>query len=467
MPSVTPHSDTQPARIPAWQRLGLTLKSAQQIPTAKSHKDISPSVKKRKLRADDTPPSKRGKKIKSPVATGPATPALSRKKSVTFTPETKTEDGDSIKQLYSSWVAEQKAQDSMFQTKTASKVFDTPEPAKVREKFDTALDEKERRVKRIERQQPQAKSKSKDILRGKKSPFKIGKPTVTTTRPFLVYLRQYHEDRVNWKFNKNHQNHILRNLFDINAVPSEYVPLIYEYIKGLQGGVRTRLRDTALAIKVKDQEEGASGFSDDMSASSAADREKRQREYETQCREYVGTMTAANGPKEMSYEEGRLLGLSDAAMKERVAKRTRAEMILAEMAAGASPEDAEDQATPRDTGLTYRQEDLEDDDSQKRVRANDGSAQKVARKRKQRTANVEGSSSSDDASDSGDTDSGSDEEEEDEGQDGHADETSSSSSSSSSESESDDSEDDESSSGSGSASGSEGDSEDGDDRDVE
>ena len=441
--------------------------------TIESHKEIGPSTKKRKLGADETLPAKRGKKIKTPMAAGPATPALSRKKSVTFTPETKAEDGDSIKQLFTSWVAEQKAQDLTFQTKTASKVFDTPEPAKVHEKFDTALHEKERRVKRVERLLPQAKSKFKNTPKGKQKPHKVGKPTTTTTRPFLAYLRQYHEDRANWKFNKNHQNHILKNLFDINAVPSEYVPLIYEYIRGLQGGVRTRLRNAALAIKVKDQEEGAAGFPDDMSANSAADREKRQREYEAQCREYVAAMTAINAPKEMSYEESSFLGLSDAAVKERVAKRTRAEMILAEMAAGASLEEAEERATPHDTGLTYRQEDLEDNDSQKRVPTNDGSAQKVARKRKQRTANVADSSSSDNSSDSDDIDSGSDDAK-DECQDNRLDETSSSSSSSSSKSESDESEDDEPSSGSGSASrsgsgstaGSEGDSEDGEDSDT-
>jgi hypothetical protein len=452
MPFATSPSNAPAARVPAWQQLGLTLKSVQEIPTVKTHKEIGPSTKKRRLGTDDTPPTKKIKKIKSLLAAEPATPALRRKKSVTFTPETKAEDGDSIKQLFSTWVAEQKAQDPTFQTKTASKVFDSPKPAKVYEKFDTTLDEKERRVKRVEKLQPQPKSKFKDKSKGKSSPRKTSNPTPSTIRPFLAYIRQYHEDRANWKFNKNHQNHVLKNLFDINAVPSEYVPLIYKYIKGLQGGVRVRLRDTALAILVKDREEGAAGFPDDMSASSAEDREKRQQEYEAQCREYVATMTAANAPKEMGYEEGSFLGLSDAAMKTRVAKRTRAEMILFELAGGASPEEAENRATRRDSGLTYNLENIEDDDSRKRVRENDGSAQKVARRRKQRTANVEDQSYSDDSSDSNGTDSGSDDAEEDEGQNNRSNETSSSSSSSSSESGSDDSEEDESDSGSGSGS---------------
>lgn len=447
MPSAAPHSNASPSRTPAWQRLGLKLKSAQEIQVVEAHKDIRPATKKRKIETDSTPPSKKGKKINSPAATtDPVTPALSRKKSVTFTPETKIEDGDSIKQLFSAWAADQKAQDPTFQVKSTRKVFDTQEPAKVQEYFDTSFSEKERRIKRVEKLQPQAKIKSKDTLKKKQKPSKIDKSTTTSTRPFLAYLRQYHEDRANWKFNKNHQNHILKNVFDLNAVPSDYVPLIYEYIKGLQGGVRTRLRDAALAIKVKDQEEGAAGFVEDMSSSSAQDREKRQQQYEEFCEEYVATMTTADAPKQMGYEEGVVLGLSDTAMKARVAKRTRAEMILAEMAAGSTPEEAEKRATPRDSGLTYREEDIADDDSQKRVRTNDGSAQKVARKRKQRTANVEDSSSSDDSGDSDDSDSSPEDAEGDQ-QGNRSEDTSSSSSSSSSESGSDDSEDDESGSG--------------------
>ena len=459
MPSAAPPSNAPPSRTPAWKRLGLKLKSAQETPIVETHKDIEPSAKKRKVKNDSTPPAKKAKKSKEPVSsTAPSTPALSRKKSVTFTPETKVEDGDSIKQLFSSWVAEQKAQDPTFSVKTTSKVFEAPEPAKVQEHFDTTLGEKERRVKRVQKPQLPPKKESKDTPKKKPKSPKIAKSTTTTLRPFLAYLKQYHEDRANWKFNKNHQNHILKNLFDLNAIPSEYVPLIYEYIKGLQGGVRTRLRDAALAVKVKDQEEGAAGFAEAMSSSSAQDREKRQREYEEFCEGYVVTMTKADAPKEMGHEEGVLLGLSDAAMKARAAKRTRAEMILAEMSAGATPAEAEERATPRDSGLTFREEGTADDDIQKRAATNDGSAQKVTRKRKQRTANVEDSSSSGDSSDSDESDSSSGDSEEDQ-QDNVSEETSSSSSSSSSESGSGDSEDDESGS---SGSGSERDNEDND-----
>jgi len=437
-----------PSRTPAWKRLGLKLKSAQKIPA--SHEETEPSTKKRKAEIDSTPDAKKPKKSKGLLVTPatPTNPTLSSKKSVTFTPETKAEDGDSIKQLFNTWVADQKAQDLGFVSDAARRAFDTPEPAKVKEDFDTSLSEKERRVKRVEKPQPAAKE-SKEKTKKKTKSSKVVKPTTTTSRPFLAYLRQYHEDRANWKFNKNHQNHILKSLFDIDAVPLEYAPSVYEYIKGLQGGVRTRLRDAALAIKVKDLEEGAAGFAESMSGSSAQEREKRQQQYQEFCEEYVATMTGADKAKDVGYEEGALLGLSDVAMKARVAKRARAEMVLVEMGAGATPAEAEERATPRDSGLTFREGGNGDGDGQNPAPTNDGPAAKVARKRKQRTANVEeDSSSSSDSSDSEDSDSSSGESEDD-GQDNRSEETSSSSSSSSAGSGSGDS-DDESDSGSGS-----------------
>lgn len=453
MQSATSTLGTAPPRTPAWKRLGLKLKSAQDVPGVETRKEIEPSAKKRKVKSDgdSAHPSKKAKQgSESRAAALPVTPKLIRKKSVTFTPETKVEDGDSIKQLFNNWVTEQKAQDPTFGVKSTGKAFDTPAPPKVHEHFDTALDEKERRVKRVEKSQPAVENGGpRDKSKKKAKIQKVVKPTAPTTRPFLAYLRQYHEDRANWKFNKNHQNHILKNLFDINAVPLEYAPLIYEYIKGLQGGVRTRLRDAALSIKVKDGEDGAAGFGEDMSASTAKDRERRQQEYEAYCEEYATTMAKSHGSKVMGYDEGVLLGISDELMKARAVKRSRAEMILAEMSAGATPEEAERLAIPRDTGLTFG----EGDDGQ--CQKNDDPKQKVARKRKQRTANVEDdSSTSDDSSDSDESDSSSEDEEA--PQDNRREETSSESSSSGSGSDDseEDSEDDESSSGSGSGSSS-------------
>jgi hypothetical protein len=414
MPSIVPN---EPLHIPAWKRLGLKLKSAQEPEQPAAEPFTEPDTSKRK-RSDATvniTPAKKIKKSGLPDQSIPQvlpfTPQLSRKKSVTFTPETKVDDGDSIKQLFNTWVAEQKSADPSFQFSSSAPAFKTPEAPRVEEEIDLNLDEKERKAKRTKKPKPEKSEKSKQPNK----PAKITKPKALLSRPFLTYLKTYCESRDTWKFNKNHQNHLLRHAFDIEVIPTDYALYLFEYVRGLQGGVRTRLRDTALGVKVKDQEDGAAGFPSTM-----ADPDKRQQEYDVAMKEYVATMTATNAPATMGYEEGAMLGLSDTAMAGRVAKRMRAERILAELAS--SPE-------RNSNGVVL----ISQEDKSKRLRLDDGSALKVARKRKQRTVTDVESSSSE-----SDSDSDSDEEEATERVSGEED-TSSSSSSSSSESESEES----------------------------
>jgi hypothetical protein len=406
------------AHVPAWKRLGLKLKSqAPSEPVPESSNPIESPKRKREDSFGEGP----GRKTKiiskglSPAA--PVTPILVRKKSVTFTPETKADDGDSIKQLFNSWVADQKSQDPSFQLQTSQPVFETPEPSVVKEQVDTNLDEKERRAERVKKPRQDKKKSLK--------PSKIAKPADLSSQPYLQYLRQYHESRDTWKFNKNHQTHLLKHVFDLDIIPSNHAYLIYPYVRGLQGGVRTRLRDAALAVKIKDQEESATESSEIMSWD-----EKKQKEYEAAMEKYARDMTATDASSQVGYEEGILLGLSDEGMAKRVAKRTRAEQILRELAAGQDPSEViakDDMANG-------------DNDSQKRLRMNDGSTQKVARRRKQRTAAVDTSSSeSEDSEDDSSDDSVS---ENDGGDDTSSSSSSSSSASSSEEDESPDDSDD-------------------------
>jgi WKF domain len=439
-------------RMPAWKRLGLKLKSAQDIPE-------SPPVNPKRKRLDEVEEASSLKKSKpspephSISTVDQVTPEPARKKSVTFTPETKNEDGDSIKALFSAWVAEHKNKDDL-----STPVFQTPQASTVEETFDTTLDEKERRVKRVKtlkqgKTESKDPPKAKDLKKAKKKKEidhlashsasteaeeeslksteqsktkKARKPRTAKgpanpalpEKPFLAYLKQYSESRETWKFNKNHQSHLLKHLFDIDIVPSNYAHYVYEYVKGLQGGVRTRLRDTAIAIKVKDQEEP---FPADMENS-----EQRKRVYDVAMNEYVTTMMAADVGPNVGYE-GVLLGLSDAAMPTRVAKRKRVERILAVLGSGEGEV----------IGTGEKEVVIADDESQKRLRMNDGSSQKVVRKRKQRTMVVDDESSSEE--DSSDSEEGSSEESTTQRDD--PEDTSSNSSSSSSGSEGSDSED--------------------------
>ncbi|TVY33889.1 hypothetical protein LSUB1_G006129 [Lachnellula subtilissima] len=451
MPSATDSSAT--VRMPAWKRLGLKLKSAQDIPEP-------PAADTKRKRLDEVEEASSLKKPKLlpdsrriPIV-DQVTPEPTRKKSVTFTPETKHEDGDSIKALFSAWVAEHKNQDDL-----SAPVFQTPQYTTVEESFDTTLNEKERRVKRVkttqgktESQEPPKATDSKKVKKKKKQTDHLTAPSAPTKqaeeslksieqskltkarkprtakgpsdpalpeKPFLAYLKQYSESKETWKFNKNHQSHLLKHLFNIDVIPSSYAHYVYEYVKGLQGGVRTRLRDTALAIKVKDQEEP---FPTDMENA-----EQRKRDYDVAMNEYVATMVAAEVGPDVGYEEGVLLGLSDIAMPMRIAKRKRVERILVILGSGEG----------EITGTSDKEVVIGDDESQKRLRTNDGSSQKVVRKRKQRTMVADDESTSEE--DSSDSDESSSDEST--TQNGNAEDSSSSSSSSSSGSEESDSED--------------------------
>ncbi|KAK2625055.1 hypothetical protein QTJ16_005424 [Diplocarpon rosae] len=367
------------SHIPAWRRLGLKLKAAQTTLSTESANDDAP--KRKRTSPVDTPLKKL--KTNSKLRKEPTTPQLAQRKSVTFTPETKIEDGDSVKQLFNLWKAEQQPQDSSFKIGNSKSAFQIPQPPLVEEQVDVSLDEKERRVKRVKKPMEENPSKAKSH-----KPKKIFKPQKPSSRPFLQYLRQYYESRDHWKFNKNHQNHLLKHAFNIDVVPSDHADFLIEYIKGLQGGVRTRLRDSALEYKVKDQKDGVAGFPDTMSQP-----EKRQREYEIAVQEYITTLAAAEAGEEVGYEEGILLNLPDKDMRSRVAKRIRTERILATLAATPDRSGSPGKVPGKPAVVAETENEL----------GGKASTQTMARRRKQRTTvtidSDSTSSSSDDSSD--------------------------------------------------------------------
>jgi len=380
-------------RIPAWKRLGLKLKSEGNAPSPVTPSESPAYVaaeqpkRKRSPEASEATPIKKSKKVlkitESAVSSSPAKQQDDkhvRRKSVAFTAETKTEDGDSIKQLFGAWVAEQKKLDPNFVTKKDQPALQTPEPSKVAEDIDTTLDESERRVKRIKPAKSDEKPKAK---KAKSSKVVKSKPI----DPALSYLKQFHSDKATWKFNKINQISVLKNAFDIELIPSEYSEALYAYIAGLKGVARIHLRDRALAIRDQDQEDGENGFPDTM-----ADRERRQEEYEAAVEEYIATMKAQDISSRTGYEEGILLGLNpEAAMRQRMEKRMRAERVL-NLLASTPGDPSEFIAPPEKQG--------------KRVMLEDAAPQKIVRKRKQRTAAIESDSSSSDDSDNNDSDSG-------------------------------------------------------------
>ncbi len=272
--------------VPAWKRLGLQLKCAQNVVGAGLRQDISPSKsKKRKRHVDDvshrdsgvhpepfieqagtttstTQPKKRKKhvpptptqdprkhpepSIKQPgISTAQShltEPNLKRTKSVAFTQDTKTTDGDSIKQLFQAWVKEQRAQDPSFRPEKAGDAFKikniTSETTK-----DSPPKQRKTAAKRNKSSHPQpstANDKTKD----------------SHLHPALVYLLQHYHSPQDWKFNKARQLYLLRHVLDLERIPPKYTKPLCLYLGGLRGqGVRDRLKAKMEQVTNKDPSE--------------------------------------------------------------------------------------------------------------------------------------------------------------------------------------------------------------------
>lgn len=388
------------SRVPAWKRLGLKLKS-EPVPEPEdntpdvpihTYDSVAPPtsaipVTRKRSRSPDVASSKAAKKAKKALkSSDPSAREQSPRKAVAFAPDAKTEDGDSIKQLFGAWVAERKQNDPAFVSVKDKQP--APEPLKVSESSSDNLTNKERRVQKVAPAKP-----VKSVLAKSTKPIKPPKiPKGQKPKPFepaLLYLKTFHEDKENWKFNKIQQTLVLKHAFDTTLIPADHNKALIAYIAGLKGLGRIHLRDRALEIRDKDVEDGINGFPETMD-----DREKRQEEYEAAVAEYVATCTAEEADENIGLEEGILMGLNPhQTMKSRMEKRMRVERILQTLAS--TPGDPTDYVPPKANLGAEPPKPITLEEA-----AAVGPVKKV-RNRKKRTAIEESdSSSSDDSSDS-------------------------------------------------------------------
>lgn len=86
----------------------------------------------------------------------------------------------------------------------------------------------------------------------KKPPKRVKLPKAERAPPpekdQLAYLRQYQDDRDNWKFSKQKQNWLLKN---IAIIPQDYESALIVYLEGLQGASRTRLLEELKLVVTK------------------------------------------------------------------------------------------------------------------------------------------------------------------------------------------------------------------------
>ncbi|KAF2704643.1 hypothetical protein K504DRAFT_389736 [Pleomassaria siparia CBS 279.74] len=196
-----------------------------------------------------------------------------RRKSVTFTPDTKTADGNSASNLFRQWVLEQ---NPGFSATELSQFVEPPSvhPANDRPVSQSSTTKEEKEIKKSEKKnnkkQKEVRNVEAQLEEVAAEELAIPTPSSTSKTPkitsseetpksstsiapkgkkkdpslYLSYLSQYHNDRDNWKFNKAKQNDVLDNALNIFRIPDEYLDALLEYTKGLKGAsVVTRLTE--------------------------------------------------------------------------------------------------------------------------------------------------------------------------------------------------------------------------------
>ena len=360
---IAPISEPSPKHIPAWKKIGLKLKYAkEELGVDSVSKAIVTDGKKRKVTTEgDFPidvvptdsPSKKPKK--SNLTTGAlaivngnaaiATPprvvtstastvepkTVKRRKSVAFTPETKTQDGESTQQLFQTWHADWVAEDPSCDPSTVSPALKviTARPA--------TLSTSPQELARPSSRPPPAISapKEKKPKKPKKKKIKAQsslslQPTDNQAEhPALKYLTTYHTSHETWKFSKPHQNHILRHLFSLTHVPSLYDPALLAYLRGLEGtSARSRIRQQALAIRTEDTEWLASEPTEaDTMENETHEQcvERRRRDYEAAVARVKERLKVQENERE--EKEWEMLGGKDE-WEWKLKKRRRAEVVL-------------------------------------------------------------------------------------------------------------------------------------------
>ncbi|MCJ1450754.1 hypothetical protein MMC28_001088 [Mycoblastus sanguinarius] len=356
---MSPIPSPGPKHVPAWKKLGLKLKFAEEEPenTSGRHTGIANGKKRKAL--DDTGASTRAttehRHSKKPKKTesngdkstvsvnGNSTPAIedteqqssppkdpstpsTKRKSVSFTPETKTQDGDSVKQLYRTWVASQVAKNPSFNPLTASPALKSVTPA--------TFASPETSSSFIPTSAPSPTPKKTEVKKAKSKtkPKSSQYPSTSDPSqpsPAVSYLQTHHTDLEHWKFSKPHQNHLLKHLFSLSHLPSFCDSALLSYFKGLQGSARSRVRQEALAIREEDAKWLASDSSDDKermeNETNAQCLARRRRDYEAA----VSHIKEVLQSKEDAREERDWSSLGDEEeWEERLSRRRRAEVVL-------------------------------------------------------------------------------------------------------------------------------------------
>ncbi len=370
MPSTV---ETVEKHVPAWKKLGLKLKNARDKPVivCVNVGEAVPEENKRKLHIKDyaeqntapplsARPSKKSKKSvsdsnKSTVtaAQNPSSPSSApqkkgtspsalqkepprKNKSVSFAPQAKTEDADSAKDLYNTWLTSQLASDPSFDpSKTGSPALKSITPTSVSDPTATVTTSNQHPKKK------RKKSKSTALSQPLKAPSKPAPVEASSAnRAILDYLQTYYTARAHWKFSKTRQTQLLRSFIPRpqkpSLIPPSHLPALHAYLSGLQGpSARSRLRAQALTVREEDEK----WLNEDMEV--VETKERRKAEY---LREVERVKELLKGVED-DREEREKVGSKQ--FWERVQKRRVAEVVLWSVGEQGKPEEEKEKGKGR------------------------------------------------------------------------------------------------------------------------
>jgi hypothetical protein len=300
--------------VPAWKKIGLKLKYAKEtaddapvstLPETTNGPSHAGAKRSREedVEQDSNSAAKRNKQSQREIRTeSPAprsilsgsqspTKTPANRKAVSFSAETKAEDGETGQNYFKAWAAGQphtppKPSTEILVPETPESA-EKPSPIKPQDSPAETKAETKAKAKAAKRDKKKAdqaaalsqnadvesmpslqeRRESKAAKKAAKQERKAQEQQPAAAQPqgpssaYVEYLHQFHHDKTNWKFNKSKENHLLKSIWSMYRVPAPYTDALVSYIAGLQGaGARTRLVEGADEVLRDVTEKGGQKF---------------------------------------------------------------------------------------------------------------------------------------------------------------------------------------------------------------
>lgn len=406
-------------RVPAWKRLGLKLKYAQEIGEGclalpKPHQPDSNGFATSATftgQADeysniDSRSKKRRLEEQASTQAKDFTNGLSRssslkgrgsnvRKSVSFTPETKEDDGESSNFMQDKW--DEEARNDQIndflarEAESAAAVANPQNNVAGDSAGNSELAISGRKPKREKREKKDRRKSEQNALEA----VPLQSQAKGKSKDALEYLQQYQSSRSTWKFNKNREVWLLKHVLSKSDIPPSYESALFDYLVGMKSeNAKARLIGQCHDFIV-DQIESEADDSDRALISKSLKMDTTERRlayYRAANKRFENALEAASSGAVPQKD-------SEAAM-DRHERVDRATKLLESMLATHSYEDGQKESSASVPRVT-------DTLPSKQNSPNGATGKPMVKKRKNRTAVVDISSSEDTSSEDTSCDSSS------------------------------------------------------------